>query len=212
MQEGTYSNHHMLFLKSSAPLRTDDNFKNRVQEHHRKEILVYLLSNQYNCQWFHSFLYMHLVCLGVMKKLLQLWTGGYQTSRLSGRKIVELSEKLITMSKWVPKEFARKPRSLDELKYWKATELREFLLYFLEPVILINIMPEDNLFHFNAINCAIRILCHPTDCFHNNKYTKDLLNEFVHIFKYLYDEETIVYNVHNLIHINEDVLMFGPLD
>ncbi|EFN82073.1 hypothetical protein EAI_00018, partial [Harpegnathos saltator] len=27
MQEGIYLNHHMLFLESTTPLRTDDNFK-----------------------------------------------------------------------------------------------------------------------------------------------------------------------------------------
>ncbi|KYM96515.1 hypothetical protein ALC62_12824 [Cyphomyrmex costatus] len=188
MQEGTYFNHHMLFLESNALLRTDDNFKNRVQEHH----------------------YMHLVCLGVTKKLLQLWTSGYQTSRLNGRKITELSEKLIVMSKWGPKEFARKPRSLDEFSRWKSTEFRQFLLY-LGPVILINVLPEDNLLHFNALHCAIRILCHPTDCFRNNKYSRDLLSQFVRLFQHLYGKETIIYNVHNLIHINEDVLLFGLL-
>jgi len=34
MQEGTYLNHHMLFLESNALLRTDENFKNRTQEDH----------------------------------------------------------------------------------------------------------------------------------------------------------------------------------
>jgi len=34
MQEGIYSNRHMLFLESTAPLRTDQNFNDRVQEDH----------------------------------------------------------------------------------------------------------------------------------------------------------------------------------
>ncbi|XP_025154467.1 uncharacterized protein LOC112588511 [Harpegnathos saltator] len=184
MQEGIYLNHHMLFLESTTPLRTDDNFKARVQEDH------------------HT---------GVMKKLLLLWLSGYQTSRLSGHKLTELSEILIAMRKWIPNEFARKPRSLDELTRWKATELRVFLLY-LGPVMLLNILPEDNLLHFNALHCSMRILCHPVDCFRNNRYSRDLLIQFVEIFKQLYGNDTIIYNVHNLIHINEDVLMFGPLD
>lgn len=210
MQEGTYSNHHMLFLESTATLRTDENFYNRVQEDHHigaspfESIQLPMVSR-------FPLDYMHLVCLGVMKKMLLLWLNGYQTSRLNGRKIAELSDMLIAMSKWVPKEFSRKPRSLHELNHWKATELREFVLY-LGPVVLLNILPADNLLHFNALNCAIRILCHPIDCFRNNQYSRDLLIQFVETFKQLYGEDTIIYNVHSLIHINEDVLMFGPLD
>lgn len=115
------------------------------------------------------------------------------------------------MFKWVPKEFARKPRSINELNRWKATELQKFLLY-LGPVVLLNILPGDNLLHFNALNCAIRILCHLMDCFRNNQYSRDILIRFVEIFKQLYGDDTIVYNVHNLLPINEDVLMFGSLD
>lgn len=210
MQEGTYSNRHMLFLESTAPLRTDENFKNRIQEDHHTGVSAFE-SIQLPMVSRFPLDYMHLVCLGVTKKLLLLWLSGYQTSRLSGRKIAQLSEMLIALSKWVPKEFARKPRSLDELSRWKATELREFLLY-LGPIVLQNILPEDNLLHFNALHCAIRILCNPMDCFRNNQYSRDLLIQFVEIFKQLYGNDTIIYNVHNLLHINKDVLMFGPLD
>lgn len=39
MQEGTYSNRHiMLFLNSNAPLRTDENFNNRIQEDHHTRV------------------------------------------------------------------------------------------------------------------------------------------------------------------------------
>jgi len=85
MQEGTYSNYHMLFLEFNASLRTDENFKNRAQEDHHTGIspfeLIYLpMVSRFPLD------YMHLVCLGVMKKLLQLWTSGYQTSKLNGQK------------------------------------------------------------------------------------------------------------------------------
>jgi len=196
----------MLFLEFNAPFRTDENFKTRAQEDHYTGISPFELIHLPMVSRF-PLDYMHSVCLGVMKKLLQLWTSGYQTSKLNGQKIVQLSEKLIVISKWVLKEFARKPCSLNELTRWKATKLREFLLY-LGPVVLLNILPEENLLHFNAIKCAMRILCHSTDCFRNNKYSKDLLITFVKIFQQLYGDETIIYNVHNLVYINKDALMF----
>lgn len=36
---------------------------------------------------------------------------------------------LFNFKKLVPSEFARLPRSLDDLEFWKATEFREFILY-----------------------------------------------------------------------------------
>ncbi|XP_070516695.1 uncharacterized protein [Cardiocondyla obscurior] len=211
MQEGTYSNHHMLFLESTALLRTDQNFKNRTQEDHHTGVSPFESIIQLPMVTRFPLDYMHLICLGVVKKMLQLWVNGYYTSKLNARKVAQLSEMLIKVSKWVPKEFTRKPRALDELTRWKATEFQEFLLY-LGPVLLINILPPDYLQHFNALHCAVRILCHPTDCFRNNRYSKDLILQFIQLFRHLYGIETIIYNVHNLIHINEDVLQFGALD
>ncbi|XP_067214679.1 uncharacterized protein [Linepithema humile] len=209
MQEGTFDNHRMLFLDFDSPPRTDENFKNRLQEEHHNntsplESILPMVSR-------FPLDYMHLVCLGVTKKLLQLWTNGYHTSKLSGQKITQLSDKLIAISKWIPKEFPRKPRSLDDLPRWKATELRLFLLY-VGPIALHGILSRDNLQHFNVLHCAIRILCHSTDFLHNNEYSRDLLIHFVKICKQLYGEDSIIYNVHNLIHLSEDVLKYGPLD
>lgn len=59
---------------------------------------------------------------------------------------------------------------------------------------------------------AIRILCHPEDCVYNNTYANELLTYFVKTFKILYGKSNIVYNVHNLIHICQDVKTYGPLD
>ncbi|XP_039308985.1 uncharacterized protein LOC120356847 isoform X2 [Solenopsis invicta] len=209
MQEGTFDNRRMLFLDFDSPPRTDENFKNRLQEEHHNntsslESILPMVSR-------FPLDYMHLVCLGVTKKLLQLWTNGYHTSKLSGQKITQLSDKLIAISKWIPKEFPRKPRSLDDLSRWKATELRLFLLY-VGPIALHGILSQDNLRHFNVLHCAIRILCHSTDFLHNNEYSRDLLIHFVKICKELYGADSIIYNVHNLIHLSEDALKYGSLD
>ena len=60
---------------------------------------------------------MHLVCLGVMKKLLQLWLHkGPLTTRLGRQNKAEISKSLLTLRTQVPSEFSRKPRSLDEVE------------------------------------------------------------------------------------------------
>lgn len=86
-----------------------------------------------------------------------------------------------------------------------------FLLYF-GPIILQKYLDVNYLKHFCALHTAIRILCQPEDCLHNNTYAKDLLMFFVKTFKRFYGEDNIVYNIHNLIHLYEDVKRNGSLD
>lgn len=71
---------------------------------------------------------------------------------------------------------------------------------------------EEYLQHFCSLHVAIRILCHPQDCLYNNKYANDLLMYFVQAMKQLYGKNTIVYNVHNVIHLCADVKRLGCLD
>ena len=71
--------------------------------------------------------YIHLVCLGVMKRLLLIWKEGPRPFRLAPFQLIQISGRLKNMTGLMPSEFARQPRGLDEQKRWKATELRTFL-------------------------------------------------------------------------------------
>ena len=48
-------------------------------------------------------------------------------ARLSQKQVKEISFKLESLTGTVVSEFARQPRSLEELRRWKATEFRQFL-------------------------------------------------------------------------------------
>jgi len=72
--------------------------------------------------------YMHLICLGVMKRMLQLWLKGNKNIRLSVENINSISLHLIKIRPCIPSEFSRKPKILHDLDKWKATEFRQFLL------------------------------------------------------------------------------------
>lgn len=73
--------------------------------------------------------YMNLVLLGVVKKLLcGVWCFGPPPHKFSSAQLTRVSELLINMIPFVPSDFVRKPRSLKEVKRWKATEFRQFLL------------------------------------------------------------------------------------
>lgn len=107
-------------------------------------------------------------------------------------------------------EFNRKPRSLLEAKRWKATELRQFLFY-TGPVVLRKILDNDRYVNFLSLHVAITILA-SSKYSHFIDYASHLLLYFVNTFKVLYGAENISHNVHNLLHLSEDVRLYGPLD
>lgn len=72
---------------------------------------------------------MHLIDLGIVKKLLMvLWMPGHKTS-LNKTQISRISQRLMNFSKQIPVEFQRITRSLDGLSNWHAVEFRFFHLY-----------------------------------------------------------------------------------
>ncbi len=83
--------------------------------------------------------YMHLVCLGVVKKLLS-WVNGPPVVRLGSELIENISVRLLKLVPFIPCEFQRKPRSLSQLAYMKATEYRQILLY-TRPIVLNEFYP-----------------------------------------------------------------------
>lgn len=101
---------------------------------------------------------MYLICLGIMRKLLNLWLHGELRYRLQYRAVDDISIRLVTLLKpSIPVEFARKPRRLDCLKLWKATEYRQILLY-TRPIVFKSILRKNIYLHFMTLHVIIRIL------------------------------------------------------
>lgn len=90
--------------------------------------------------------YMHLVCLGVTKKLILLWLGIIKNSptsvRLQSKKVIDVNEQMLSLKRSICSDFSRLPRGLNEVLRWKATEFRQFLLY-TGPVVLKNIINDN---------------------------------------------------------------------
>ena len=101
--------------------------------------------------------YMHLVCLGIMKRLLLFYKEGPRPFRLGPFQISQISGRLKNITGLIPSGFAQQPRGLDELKRWKATELRTFLLY-VGPIVLKGILRPEKHIHFLSLSVSIRIL------------------------------------------------------
>ena len=155
--------------------------------------------------------YMHLICLGVMKKLFTLWLTGSLNVRLRAASIEKISSIFKEMRTCVPWEFQRKPRSLKEFKRFKATELREILCYY-GPVAFKADLKKHVYEHFLTLHVAVRILASPNYCIEQNEYAHSLLLYFVKNFPLIYGSKCVSYNVHGLVHVARDVLHFGPLD
>lgn len=209
--EGASVNRRMTFAEVSAPLRTDEDFKNRAQpEHHLQNDSPFELISVPMVTCF-PLDYMHNSCLGVTKQMLRLWSTKSKTSRVAKLHQNTLSVALKTISEFIPMEFCRKCFDLEEFSRWKATQFRTFLLY-LGPAVLTTCLPVEKYLHFNALNCAMRVLCSADSCAILNNYANDLLVYFVENMPYFYGQQNVTYNVHNLIHLAADVTNFGALD
>ena len=154
--------------------------------------------------------YMHLICLGVMLKLIEIWTKNI----LSESDITKISERLVNLKAFLPSDFCRNPRQFKKVqRLWKATELRQFLLY-TGPVVLFGILPQHLYTHFLYLHIAISILVNSILCKNEYylKYADHLLKDFVNDFEVYYEQRNMTSNVHNLLHIVQDVINFGSLD
>jgi hypothetical protein len=126
--EGDHQN-KLCFPELNAALRTDESFREMQDESHHygptplSRLPIGLVTNV-------PIDYMHLVCLGIMKKLIKLWrTASQKLSQMSSYSYDSVSRVHESLCSYIPKEFARSPRALSDYPRWKATEFRTFLLY-----------------------------------------------------------------------------------
>ncbi|XP_076820738.1 uncharacterized protein LOC143466046 [Clavelina lepadiformis] len=208
-QRGVWYNHRMTFPSCDAAPRTDVKFKEMAYEDHQHgESCLTLLNIGMVSQF--PLDYMHLVCLGVMRKLLCLWTSGPLKTRLGGNILSSISDSLKMLKQFLPREFLRKVRSLSELDRWKATEFRTILLYS-GPVVFRDKLPSSLYDNFMLLHVSITILCSPTLCFNFCNYAGELLLVFIEHMSNLYGSDQIIYNVHALTHLAKHAEQFGPL-
>lgn len=211
--EGNFINNRMTYPDLDSPLRTDTGFRGMVYEDYHKTEASSMLRLNIDMVDQIPLDYMHLVCLGVMKRLLIFWVKGNRLIRLSDESKKKINEEIKKFRACSLVEFARKPRALEEVDRWKASEFRLFLLYY-GPVVLKNSLNETLYLHFLCLHCAIRIMASPELCCQTTylEFADVLLRHFVEHFGEMYGYEFVNHNVHNLIHLKNDVSKFGNLD
>ncbi|XP_049703545.2 uncharacterized protein LOC110377675 [Helicoverpa armigera] len=153
---------------------------------------------------------LHLIDLGIMKRLLVGWRNGnfgIYTTKWCARDITKVNEFL--MKSRMPSEIHRSIRSLDCLAHWKGSEFRTFLHY-LSIIVLIDVLHEDVYQHFLMFFCAATI-CSVSRYSTYLPIARELFQSFVDQFKFFYGRDYATSNVHNLMHVVDEVEKFGPL-
>jgi len=161
--------------------------------------------------------YMH-GALGVVERLLSIWVSTVPF-KLSVSEETLVSELLHQLRHYFPVEFQRKPDILAHCSSWKATQRRDFVLY-TGPVVLRNVLPDEMYENFCVLSAALRILTcrvddgpeRPNILATRGALAHRFLQYFITRANEIYGPEFAVIKVHELLHLKEDYLQFGPLD
>lgn len=130
-QKGLWDGQRVIYPEITNPaLGTNKSFRDQSQEeHHLHSVVSPFCQLPINMIEHFPVDYMHQCCLGIIRKLIHLWLRGPQTVRFSSGHVKQASLKLLKLRTCIPNVFARKPRVLEDIERWKATELRQFALY-----------------------------------------------------------------------------------
>lgn len=210
-QEGEYID-YVIFPDIKFIERTDADFLNHSDPEHHTGYTILQNIPKLGLVTDIPLDYMHLICLGVMKKLLvNTWCFGKPPHKLRSRTIENISESLLSLIKYIPQEFVRKPRTIKEAKRYKATEFRQFLLY-TGMIVLENNLNRRKYEHFLVLHVAIRILLSDTLMHTMTDYAEELLQHFVQSTKLIYGPQMLSHNFHNLLHLTNDARKYGNLN
>ncbi|KAJ8678455.1 hypothetical protein QAD02_014242 [Eretmocerus hayati] len=197
-----------IFPDNNAPLRTAQNFRAGIPE--KYEDLTSPLDDFVDPTTQVPIDPMHHYYLGVGKKHTNLFLSSLKS--LGNDDLMnELDADYKSFKKWTPMEFGRGPRKFIEYPYFKATEFR-LLLPYTAPVIFSKYLNPEGMLHFNLLHLAARYLSSEEYCFTKNSDAKELLIMYVHEMRNQYGEHNLIYNVRNLIHSPDDVMLHGTLD
>ncbi len=97
--------------------------------------------------------YKHAVLEGVTRMLLRMWIESKFHAApfyIGPRRLAEVDNELLKQTP--PSEFSRAPRSINKhFKYWKASELKSWLLFYSLPLLL-NVLPDNK--HSSELLCC----------------------------------------------------------
>ena len=209
----------VVFTDMKAPLRTDESFTSRRHpEHHhdsKKERPVPTSFELLGVGMISKFPLdiMHMVFLGVMKRLITQWYSSKRNNlRIGPLQQLQMDTNMRLNAKTCPSNFQRLPRELLYYKQFKATELRSFLLYVGPVVLQSNLNRSGSQYkNFLLLVAGMRILLNDRLLGQFRETASEFLTAFVMGFRDIYGDYQMCYNVHAMIHLAEDARLHGNL-
>ncbi|CAH2225546.1 jg22545, partial [Pararge aegeria aegeria] len=208
--EYSHKSNTVTFPQFNCPKRNDQDFREKKYGQHHKLDSPLLKLNIDMIEDFPVSDSLHLIDLGLMKRLLIGWRDGnfgIYLTKWSASDIAKVDNFLNDCE--MPTEIHRSVRSLDILKHWKGSEFRSFL-YYLSLVILKEVLKEEAYTHFMHFFCAITI-CSIEKHFKFLQIAEEMLAHFTEQFKRIYGKDYVTSNIHNLSHLVDEVKKFGTL-
>lgn len=153
---------------------------------------------------------MHAVDLGLTNRVsTAIFLNDTVCSNLSKTALSLLKSRFTSFRYYVPSDFARKLRSLNQVARFKATEFRQMLLYTL-PVLLKNVV-SSQLYSQVLIHVAVRLLSDINKYKDNINAARLLIDKFVDQYDDTIGKKHFTFYTHCLLHIPDCVEEYGPL-
>lgn len=210
-----YSEGHKLYYQYFVgELRTDESFRQRTDVLHHKPKFQNRPSLLEGVMGMVSQVVieaMHAVDHGVTKRVVKaIFSNDSLCSRVTKASFDTFQARFKLFRSYVPSDFARKPRTLTEIAYFKAAEFRQMLLYTL-PVLLKGVVSPQLYSHVLKLHIAIRLLSDPSKYMENIEAARALITEFVDQYDASIGKKHFTYYTHCLLHIPDFVAEYGPL-
>ena len=157
---------------------------------------------------------MHCVALGIVKQFSEYW---FESTRknysLSKDEKDLLNDRMQSLK--VPSHFARLSRSIEDRKYWKAREWENWCLFYSLPLLYQTALENPRLRpyvqHWEYLVEGFYILMKDSISFEDICLANHNLRQFVALTEYYYSKDAMTYNIHQLTHLAQSVLNWGPL-
>ncbi|KAL7866987.1 hypothetical protein AOLI_G00148010 [Acnodon oligacanthus] len=109
-----------------------------------------------------------------------------------------------------PCNVTRAPRSLQQRRFWKASEWQNGLLFY-SIFVLKGIVPQVFYQHWLILVTFMFLLCKDIITTEDLKRCEKLVVDFVKQFETLYGKQNVSFNVHLCLHLPESVRSWGPM-
>ena len=202
--EGFKVNNVTVYLDMNATLRTDESFRDRINENQHTvfsplEPLGTGMVSQFRKDG------LHLLHEGVFKRWSDFVLGNKAKKRkglVTAARKLEVSDRIMALARHIPQEFNRRPRPLIYRLKFHASEYRRLFLY--DGLLVFQILPDNIYRNYLILQAACYILSSPDFYETMNDIAEDLLHQFIIHSSQLFGRQFVFLYVHYLIHFAEE--------